>query len=377
MSTNKARNPFTIFRESIKRGINEEDDYVLNRAVVYEVDTKGGMFNDGTSPINSIKCKIYKPQIDMNDSGYTILWPWDDYDLKPIAPYEHVFAIYEKSSNDYGFWICRCPNKDKSYISADEDIIQESNRSAAETFGVEGQECDTTINDLVLSNEDLQEKINNLRVELKRTINFEKRIQDHVLASKNTSRIVIGSDRRDSVDSGYKDGEAIDIVVGVQKEDGDPDFDDDKSRTYISSKSSAIDGLNNQDEEALWYVKSDNDALIARKDILIESKDGRSKIKFNRDGSINIEGNQKVTVKAPEIVCDSPKTTIGGTAGKKILTTIGPDIPSILVQAASYLNAISDLAIVAPLSATAIQNAAAQLQLAANSMAITINSDAN
>jgi hypothetical protein len=323
MPINTARNPFVIFQTSMKNGMNVKEEYILYRAVVREIDLKGGLYNNGVSPLNSIKAFIYKPQIDANDSGFTVLWPMDDYDTKPIAPMEHVFAIFEKSSLDYGFYFGRIPNKDKSYVSADEDITQNtSNTSAAEAFGVASDsQSSITINDIVSSQEDLQNIINQYKSKLKKRIEFEKRVQDHVLSCKNTGRIVIGGDRRDSVSSGFEDGEAIDCVVGVKKENGDPDFENDSTRTYMSSKSNPIDGLGNQDQEAIWYVKSDNDALIARKDILIESKDGGSKIKFNRDGSVELIGNTKITVKAPEIVCDGPKTTIGGTVGKKILTT--------------------------------------------------------
>jgi len=373
---NTARNPFTIFQRSMKDSMNTKEEYVLYRAVVKEVDLKGGLYNNGASPINSIKGIVYKPQMDSNDSGFTILWPMDDYDSKPIAPMEHVFAIFEKSSLDYGFYFGRIPNKDKSYISADEDLVQNmSDTSAAEAFGVNNDpQSPITINDIVTSQEDLQSIIDKYKSSLKKRIAFEKRVQDHLLSCKNTGRIVIGGDRRDTPASGYEDGEAIDCVVGVKKENGDPDFENDSSRTYLSSKSNPIDGLGNQDKEALWYVKSDNDALIARKDILIESKDGGSKIKFNRDGSIEIFGKIKVTVKATD-----GETTIGGDTGNKIVTTTNINIPQLLTEAASFLNGItfSDIVIgAAPTSLTAIQNAAGRLQTIAAALVVAQKSNA-
>ncbi len=372
MSINTARNPFVIFQASMKNGMNVKEEYILYRAVVREIDPKGGLYNNGASPPNSIKAFIYKPQIDANDSGFTVLWPMDDYDTKPIAPMEHVFAIFEKSSLDYGFYFGRIPNKKKSYISADEDLTQNmSDTSAAEAFGVASDsQSSMTINDIVSSQEDLQSIVNQYKSKLEKRIEFEKRVQDHVLSCKNTGRIAIGGDRRDSVSSGFEDGEAIDCVVGVKKDNGDPDFENDSTRTYMSSKSNPVDGLGNQDQEALWYVKSDNDALIARKDILIESKDGSIKIKFNRDGNIVIEGNNKVQIKATDIAIDG--STVINNSPNKILTATDDGVIGQIAQAASFLNSVtlSDVLTGAAASAAAIQNAGAALQAVANGMAI-------
>jgi hypothetical protein len=239
--------------------------------------------------------------------------------VNPIFPTEQVLCIFETDSFDFGYWFNRFPNIDKSYLAATSSVDTTQNSSSTAAFGVPQQEQELTIDDLTRSRQNLQQEVTKYE-KFKKQFKFDKRFQDTIIASKNTTRVVLGNDRRDSKESGYDDGEAIDVVVGVQKENGDPDFENDKSRIYISSKSNTVDGLDNQDEEALWYVKSDNDALIARKDILIESVDGGSKIKFNRDGSVEFSG-RTITIKASEVVCDSPKTIIGGTIGKKILTT--------------------------------------------------------
>jgi len=382
MVTTTARNPFTIFQRTMKSNLNDVSNYILYRALVYEVDTKGGLFNNGMSPIGALKVKIYKPQINMNDSGFTIVWPINDYDTPPVAPMESVSVIYEKDSLDYGFWYSRWPNIDKSYVDAGQDLTQNtSDNSAAEAFGVESQSNTLSINDIVASQEDLQSIIDEFKPKLQKRINFEKRIQDHLISSKNTGRIVLGNDRRDTTDSGYEDGEAIDIVVGVQKENGDPDFENDKSRIYISSKSNMINGLGNQEEEALWYIKSDNNALIARKNILVESKDGGVKIKFNKEGNIEIEGNQKVTIRANNVVIDGT-TVIGGPSGtNKILTTIGPDIPSLLEQIAIFLDAVTfadftPLPGAPPVSKAALSNASAKLHEVAAAMQVATKSNA-
>lgn len=320
MSTASAKNPNRIFTKSLKQTENTNSQYIVCRAIVLDVDTVGAKFNNGKSPQNSIKAKIIKPNIDTSDYSETILWPLNDYVVNPIFPTEQVLCIFETDSFDFGYWFNRFPNIDKSYLAATSSVDTTQNSSSTAAFGVPQQEQELTIDDLTRSRQNLQQEVTKYE-KFKKQFKFDKRFQDTIIASKNTSRVVLGSDRRDSKESGYDDGEAIDVVVGVQKENGDPDFENDKSRIYISSKSNVVDGLDNQNEEALWYVKSDNDALIARKDILIESVDGGSKIKFNRDGSVEFSGRTKITIKAPEVVCDSPKTIIGGTIGKKILTT--------------------------------------------------------
>lgn len=381
-SRTSAQTPFRILREKIKSQGNSQNNYssyVLYRAIVEDVDTVGGKFNEGKSPQNTLKVKIIKPLLDSNDIGETILWPLFDHISNPIFPTEEVLCIFETDSFDFGYWIDRISNIDKSFVPATSIVTNTQLNDSAAAFGVVRTEQRVTIDDLSSSSNNQEQNINKYK-KYQKNFKFNKRLQDNVLSCKNTSRIVIGSDRRDSTESGYDDGEAIDCVVGVKKENGDPDFENDSTRTYMSSKSSPIDGLGNQDTEALWYVKSDNGVLIARKDILIESKDGKTKIKFNRDGNIEIDGNTKVSIKATEIVCDG-KTTVGGTTGNKILTTIGPDVPSLLIQAADALKGAT-LADVMPapgiaaVSATAIQLASELLKSAAQAIKITTNSDA-
>jgi hypothetical protein len=378
VSTASAKNPNRIFTKSIKQTENTSSQYIVCRAIVLDVDTVGAKFNNGKSPQNSIKAKIIKPNIDTSDYSETILWPLNDYMVNPIFPTEQVLCIFETDSFDFGYWFNRFPNIDKSYLAATSSVDTTQNSSSTAAFGVPQQEQELTIDDLTRSRQNLQQEVTKYE-KFKKQFKFDKRFQDTIIASKNTTRVVLGSDRRDSKESGYDDGEAIDVVVGVQKENGDPDFENDKSRIYISSKSNVVDGLDNQNEEALWYVKSDNDALIARKDILIESVDGQTKIKFNRDGSINIEGNQKVTVRATEIVNDG-KTTIGGTVGNKILTTTGPDVGQLISAASELLGKAGNDPVIAALASTAagfLVSSSEILKQAGDAVKVADNSDAS
>jgi len=373
VATVSAKNPNRIFTDSIKQAENTSSQYIVCRAIVLDVDTVGGKFNNGKSPQNSIKAKIIKPNIDTSDYSETILWPLNDYLVNPVFPTEQVLCIFETDGLDFGYWFNRFPNIDKSYLAATSSVDTAQNSSSTAAFGVPQQEQELTIDDLTRSRQNLQQEVTKYE-KFKKQFKFDKRFQDTIIASKNTSRVVLGNDRRDSKESGYDDGEAIDVVVGVQKENGDPDFENDKSRIYISSKSNVIEGLDNQDEEAIWYVKSDNGALVARKDIIIESIDGRTKIKFNRDGSVNIEGNQKVTVRATEIVNDG-KTTIGGTVGKKILTTNQGTVTAIKSAATATISAFKTAA--TPTPAAVVIPIAELLEQLIRAIEETTNSDAS
>ena len=377
MSRTSAQTPFRILREKIRGHQDSQTNnlYVLYRAIVEDVDTVGGKFNSGKSPQNSLKVKIIKPLIDSNNIGETILWPLLDHISNPIFPTEEVLCIFETDSFDFGYWVDRIANIDKSFVPATSTITDTQLNDASAAFGVVRTEQKLTIDDLSNSTtSNNQEQNINKYNKYQKNFKFNKRLQDTVFSCKNTSRIVIGSDRRDSVDSGYDDAEAIDCVVGVQKENGDPDFENDKSRTYLSSKSNPIDDLGNQDGEALWYIKSDNDALIARKDLLIQSKDGKTKIKFNRDGNIEIDGNTKVTVKATEIICDG-KTTIGGTVGNKVLTLTPGSTIQVDPEVISTVSALAGASTVPALGGQVAQIGQLLMRLIA-AITTTTNSDA-
>lgn len=76
-----------------------------------------------------------------------------------------------------------------------------------------------------------------------RFVAFLGRISDYVIPGRFRARIVIGSDRKDTITSGYGDGgrndpesAAIDIVAGFTGDSGNPNFISDKSRLYVVGK---------------------------------------------------------------------------------------------------------------------------------------------
>src|SRR5688572_6220851 len=106
---------------------------------------------------------------------------------------------------------------------------------------------------------------------------FRQRINDLSLIGRNGARLVLGTDRKNTITSGYGSGgknernsAAIDIVAGVVS--GDPSFDSDASRVYLSEKSDPDDyfGVNKGSTatgEACVGLKSDNVYVVARERI--------------------------------------------------------------------------------------------------------------
>lgn len=155
------------------------------------------------------------------------------------------------------------------------------------------------------------------------------RISDTVLHGKNKAMIVLGTDRKNTIDSGYGDGgrndvnsAVIDMVVGYPNDARDPNFARDKSRIYIAEKTdpdenfgislgSAVTG-----EPAIVQI-SDHIYLKARKKIKILNGNisiniddsgnleivasetaqitvGSAKLILNKNGSIELNGSQGI-----------------------------------------------------------------------------------
>ncbi len=133
------------------------------------------------------------------------------------------------------------------------------------------------------------------------------RITDYVIVSRNRSRIVLGTDRKDTIDSGYGDGgrndqdsSSIDIVTGFDGESDSPSFLRDKSRIYLSGKSDPDSYIDNdvgpivEGEPAIVCV-SDNVYLKARSNTKILGEN--YSVVLDKDGNIEIVASSKVSIK--------------------------------------------------------------------------------
>jgi hypothetical protein len=142
-----------------------------------------------------------------------------------------------------------------------------------------------------------------------RFVAFLARLSDTVLSGRNRARIVIGTDRKTTVDSGYGDGgendpesAAIDLVAGYSGDSGDVNFESDKSRLYLSGKTDPDEytGINkggSVEGEAALIGISDNVYLKARNKTKIVGPDYTIILE---DGNVTIEatgGAPKIEVK--------------------------------------------------------------------------------
>lgn len=139
---------------------------------------------------------------------------------------------------------------------------------------------------------------------------FAARLTDAIYSSRNRARIVIGTDRKDTKESGFGDGgqndpdsSAIDIVAGFDGDSEDPSFSEDKSRIYLSGKSNPDEYIQNEkgesvQEEASIITVSDNIYLKSRNKIKILN-DNYS-IVCNNDGTIEIECNETIQINGGE-----------------------------------------------------------------------------
>jgi hypothetical protein len=136
---------------------------------------------------------------------------------------------------------------------------------------------------------------------------FAARISDNVLGGRLRSRIVIGSDRKDTINSGYGDGgendpesASIDLVAGFVGDSGNPNFSVDKSRLYLVGKTDPDDYLGidkgaKVEGEAAFIGISDNIYLKARKKVKIIGP--KYSIVIDEEGNLLIEATTKIEAK--------------------------------------------------------------------------------
>jgi hypothetical protein len=154
---------------------------------------------------------------------------------------------------------------------------------------------------------------------------FIRRITDEVFLGRNRSRIVLGTDRKNTANSGHGDegrnevdSASIDLVAGHDPESGDMSFENDKTRVYLSAMADPDDylsinkGATVEGEPSLLmtsgnvYIKARNktkivgpkysiiledDTIVIETEREIEIKTGQSKIKLGPDG-ISLDASQ-------------------------------------------------------------------------------------
>lgn len=166
---------------------------------------------------------------------------------------------------------------------------------------------------------------------------FIKRVSDLAYQGRNGALIWLGTDRKDTINSGYGDGgkneeetSAIDIAVGLQN-DGNINFKNDLIHVYLSSKTDpddyfAVTKAEKVVGEPALVLKAPNVYMLSAKRIKIIA--GNNSIIMS-DSGVTIQSNniilesdvaevrcnQSVSLKAPDITFDTNSGT-----NKRVLT---------------------------------------------------------
>ncbi len=161
---------------------------------------------------------------------------------------------------------------------------------------------------------------------------FIKRLGDYVAQGRNRARIVVGTDRKDTLTSGYGEGGkddpqsgTIDIVAGFSE--ANPSMQADLSRIYVSGKTDPDDNFGvNVGEKAVGVpavvAASENVYVIGRKTVKILVGDVALVI-TEQDIQIIAQRNISITAGSTSITLDqNGNILLGSDAGapSRILT---------------------------------------------------------
>lgn len=181
---------------------------------------------------------------------------------------------------------------------------------------------------------------------------FLRRASDKVFEGRNRTRIVLGTDRKNTINSGLGDGGendpesgTVDVVAGYI--DSNPNYSEDKARTLISAKTNLDEyfgvnkgsrasnesGIANKAENIYLLAQNRIKILIPSGAILIEN--GEISIEFNN--SVNIKCGTNVLQISPDGISLGSETGIpariiteldtcvgANSAGQVISTFVGP-----------------------------------------------------
>lgn len=297
------------------------------------------------APNNSIIGRITTRNQDLFDSTPRIFWPYNSQDAEPIMPGEEVFVFFvdQISSDQIGYWWKRVTqprdSEEPNFTHPDRKLRYYENLGTSERFNNAAAEEKPGFDNGVffkeertLSGNDAYNKIQKNSLVKDQVVNepvarFKKRPGDKVLQGSNASRIVLGLDRVGPVaDPVRPETPAIDIVVGyglpgtptapktvqntknqleVNKtpektnessnpREGDPDFENDKTRLYASAKTNIDQHLNIQiqgivpslPDSAALAGKSDQIRFVAREDVKITV--GNTALVIDQQGAVTI-----------------------------------------------------------------------------------------
>lgn len=162
-------------------------------------------------------------------------------------------------------------------------------------------------------------------------VNYLARFSDITFLGRNRSRIVLGTDRKTTRDSGYGDGgqnevesASVDLVAGFAPDSGNVDMKNDKSRVYIAEKTDP-DGYfditvgDSITAEPSVVAISDHIRIKGRKTIKIVGSN--FSIIVNDQGEATVEC-QKMTVSCPDVKLGGPEASEVPAWASKVLTEL-------------------------------------------------------
>lgn len=328
-------------------------------------------------PRNTVLARVVTRGVDKSHVQMKLFLPVNSYDAQPVKPGESVFVFYSDPavSTQIGYWWCRVPgtsdvddmnytHNDRKYeygagLTTEERIRGGTDDAPGFPNGGGTEETSTTafLDDFDRIHENAQ---SNEFIQKEPVARFTKRPGDRAIFGSNGSRIVLGQDRTAEATLAPKpNSPAIDLVatsvkpradgkapVGNQPNlitntrdyqevdknpkkknfednvrEGDPNFETDQSRIYITANNSLdesfsinIDGVDADSSENPGVgVKSNQVRIVARDNIkIVVQKDGeKSSTSFVMDGKNIIivpADDGKVMVGSP----DAPQKQVRG-----------------------------------------------------------------
>lgn len=340
-------------------------------------------------PRNSIIATIISGEINKSNNITQIFLPCDMHDGKPIKPGEQVFVFYSDPyrSTQIGYWFCRVPQPrdtdDVNFTHADrrfefnEGLSTADKASGTQISPPSFHNGDSLTEDSLTTSEfDDYDRINkeakaNKAIIKEPTARFTKRPGDKVIMGSNGTRVVLGQDRPGSaasppaVESATIDLVATNYILPAEGEtpegsaprvirnargelevekhpekrnkksnvnEGDPDFENDSSRIYISAKTNAdsnfsIEVGDDGGEAPAIVLKTDQIRLVARQDLKIIV--GAGSITIKSDGNMIWDPGPGGIIKLggedadKAILCNTGVNAGGQVGGTPILDTGG------------------------------------------------------
>jgi len=381
------------------------EDVILNPAFLSEeekTEIRNSVDNPemvDRMPRKSIIARIVTREAGRSSNKSSVFMPFNQYDLQPIKPGEQAVVFYTDPyrSNRIGFWMCRLaePNDvdDLNYTHGDRRYDDNIKRPTSERFdgqnltekpgfpNGDGENDDSRTLGGEKDFENIVKKAKASQYHVNEPVpRYTPRPGDRIIQGSNNSRIVLGTDRNGPATTAPKAfSGAIDLVVGVgsvpkdretpkensprvvkntrglletekvpQKRgfkdnplEGDPNFQNDKSRIYLSMNGNADDDFEidiptvdrTSGESPCIVLKTNQARIECREDLKIRvGEENGASVIIKADGNIIFVPGDNGIIKLGKnadkaILVQNIALAQGGTVlGQGILSTMGGQV---------------------------------------------------